>query len=323
MKLDKTLEEITTYNKSLNNPTGEVAKEYFKLRILNDRKLSTLKSVQNDEKSKFKRILKQLTLISIQKIDFNISAYKNNVKSFDDISKISAEIFDVILNTFESSNRIYYENNKEHILNYITSVYKCRLEMKNLNAELCDIINTFVKNNNIKQHKLAQLVSLYQNIKKELRFYSFYCNDIEDYKYFQTEKDELLPFAEEVFLEEVCKINSKRELDKMVDKHKEQKDLDYKRSVSEYYTPKVGNSTKEFVVQTVLNETCSGSMGVVENVIHDIVLNNKVYSAVLNKLQKSDNKPPKKKTKISKEEKDIQKINQKTTNEVLKSMGFI
>lgn len=52
MKLDKTLEEITAYNKSLNNTTGEVSEKYFKLRLDNDKKLSLLSSTHNDLKIK-------------------------------------------------------------------------------------------------------------------------------------------------------------------------------------------------------------------------------------------------------------------------------
>ena len=190
--------------------------------------------------------------------------------------------------------------------------------MKNLNAELRGIINIFVKNNNIKQHKLAQLVSLYQNIKKELQFYSFYCNDIEDYKYFQTEKDELLPFAEEVFLEEVCKINSKRELDKMVDKHKEQKDLDYKRSVSRYYTSKVGNNSKEFVMETLLSTKNTNEEDEVETVVEGMLLNNKETNNLVSELCETSKKTRKKRR--TKEEKEIYEKNEATGMIALRNM---
>ena len=148
MKLDKT-EEILQ-NKS-RNISGEVIKEYFRLRISNDKRLATLKSVHADEKLKYKQIIKQIPLVSIQKIDFNITAYKDNVKNSDDIIDISNEVYNVIVDKFECSSKIYYKNNQEHILNYIISIYKSRIEMKNLNAELCSIINIFVKDNNIKQ----------------------------------------------------------------------------------------------------------------------------------------------------------------------------
>jgi hypothetical protein len=321
MELDKTLEEITLQNNSLNNTTGEVAREYFKLRISNDKKLSTLKSVHNDEKSKFKKILKQLTLISIQKIDFNISSYKDNVKTSDDIHKISNEIYDVILNTFDGSNRIYYENSKEHIINYINSVYKCRIEMKKLNAELCSIINVFVKDNNIKRHKLSQFVSLYQDIKKDLQFYSTYCNDIEDFKNFQTEKEELLTFAEEIFLEEVNKINSKRDLDNIVNENNEQKDLDYKRKISKHYTHRIGNNTKEFVVETLLsakNTKNANEEDEVETVVEGMLLNNKEINNLTGKLYEQPKKTRKKRR--TKEEKTILEKNEATGMIALRNM---
>lgn len=314
MKLDKT-EEILQ-NKS-HNISGEVIKEYFRLRISNDKRLATLKSVHADEKLKYKQIIKQIPLVSIQKIDFNITAYKDNVKNSDDIIDISNEVYNVIVDKFECSSKIYYENNQEHILNYIISIYKSRIEMKNLNAELCSIINIFVKDNNIKQHKLAQFVSLYQEMKKDLQFYSNYCNNIEDFKTFQSEKEELSTFVEEIFLEEICIIESKRELLKITNSVDNQRDLEYKRKVSNHYTPRIGNDSKEFVFETILNNTERTE----ENILEDIVTNNKEANIMMNELCKKPKKPVGEKTKTKEELAEL-KRKQKLYKIAMKEMGF-
>lgn len=203
MKLDKTLEEITTYNKSLNNTAGEVTISYFKLRKSNDKRISDLKSVHKDEKSKIIYDMKQLNNISLQKIDYNVSMYKNDVKEENDIYDISNKAYDSMLNSFEYYNRRYYENKKEAIIDYISKIYKMKLEMSKLNKDLSSNLSKFVKDNNIKQHKLANMVSSYQEIKNDLKFFDKYCNNIEDFKSNQLEKELTSSFNEEFFLEGV------------------------------------------------------------------------------------------------------------------------
>ena len=313
MKLDK-IEEILQYKSHIIS--GEVIKEYFRLRISNDKRLATLKSVQADQKLKYKQIIKQITLVSIQKIDFNVSAYKDNVKTADDIIEISNEVYNVIIEKFEGSNRIYYENNKEHILNYITTIYKSRMEIKTLNAELCSIINIFVKDNNIKQHKLSHFISLYQEMKKDLHFYSNYCDDIEDFTTFESEKEELSEFVKEIFLEEVVKINSKRELEKICDSKLKSEDLEYKRKISNHYTPKIGNNSKELLLKTILNTKRTE-----ENILEDIVTNNKEANIMLNELGKTTKKAVEKKTKTKEELAEL-KRKQKLYKIAMKEMGF-
>ena len=251
MKLDKTLEEITTYNKSLNNTTGEVTLEYFRLRKSNDKRITELKSVQKDEKSKLIYDMKQLNNISLQKIDYNVSMYKANIKEENDIINISNKAYESMLNSFDYNNRIYYENKKEHIINYISKIYKMRLEMKNLNKELSSILSKFVKDNNIKQHKLANMVSSYQEIKNDLKFFDKYCNNIEDFKLNQIEKELIASFHEEFFLEGVSEIESKRTLNKICKEADDEKEMNYKARLSKEYTPKIGNDSKEFVLESM------------------------------------------------------------------------
>ena len=69
----------------------------------------------------------------MQKIDFNISLYKNNIKNTDDLDEFSLKVYNSLVLSFERSNDIYYINNKDVIINYITKIYKMRIEQSELN----------------------------------------------------------------------------------------------------------------------------------------------------------------------------------------------
>ena len=314
MKLDKTIEEILQ-NKSHNSE--EVLKEYFKLRISNDKRIDNLKSVHNDMKKSAQQKIKDLKNISIKKINFNVTMYKSNIKE-DNISIISLKVFEALIGSFDNNNYIYYENNKEQILNYIKEINKIQSELKSLNKELNSIINTFVKNNNIKTHKLSHFVSLYQEMKKDLNFYSNYCDNIEEFNKFQEEKNKLSSSIKEIFLDEVNKIESIRILNKMCKEKIEEDDLEYKRKMSKHYTPRIGNNGKEFVLNVMSNMS-------VEKSVEEIMLNNKETKELAEELCKEQPKKEKvKKPKLTKEERAIKKakeeIGMRTFNNMFKGL---
>jgi histone H3/H4 len=305
MKLDKTIEEIILQNKSRNN-SDEVLKEYFKLRISNDKRIDNLKSVHGDMKKSAQQKIKDLKNISISKINFNVTMYKSNIKE-DNISIISLKAYEALIGSFDNNNYIYYENNKEQILNYIKEMYKIHIEFKNLNKELNSIINIFVKNNNIKQHKLAQFVSLYQEMKRDLNFYSNYCDNIEEFNKFQEEKNKLSSSIKEIFLDEVNKIESIRILNKMCKEKIEEDALEYKRKMSKHYTPRIGNDGKEFVLNVMSNK--------VEGI--DI---EKIVEESINQQEEPPKKEKVKKPKLTKEERAIKEANDEIGLRVARKM---
>lgn len=314
MNLDKTIEEILQ-NKSHNSE--EVLKEYFKLRISNDKRIDNLKSVHNDMKKSAQQKIKDLKNISIKKINFNVTMYKSNIKE-DNISIISLKVFEALIGSFDNNNYIYYENNKEQILNYIKEIYKIHNELKSLNKELNSIINTFVKNNNIKTHKLSHFVSLYQEMKKDLNFYSNYCDNIEEFNKFQEEKNKLCSSIKEIFLEEVNKIESNRILNKMCKEKIEEDDLEYKRKMSKHYTHRIGNNGKEFVLNVMSNMSAEKS-------VEEVMLNNKETKELVEEWCKEPTKKEKtKKSRLTKEERAIKKakeeIGMRTFNNMFKGL---
>lgn len=145
-----------------------IEKEYFKLRISNDKRIDNLKSVHNDMKKSAQQKIKDLKNISIKKINFNATMYKSNIKE-DNISIISLKAFEALIGSFDNNNYIYYENNKEQILNYIKEIYKIQSELKSLNKELNSIINTFVKNNNITKYMLKEFNKLFNDSNKMIK----------------------------------------------------------------------------------------------------------------------------------------------------------
>lgn len=320
MKLDKTLEEITTYNKSLNNPTGEVAKEYFKLRKTNDKRISNLKSVHKDKKLNLIYDIKQLKNVSIQKIDYNITLYKSSVKE-NNIFDISNKVYLSLINTFEYNISKYYINNKEVIINYIIEVYKMQLQIIELNKELNSTINQFIKDNNISKYRLARLVTTYKTIKNDLQFYKKYCFDIEQFKQLQSKDDEITTFIEEFFLECVHEIESKRTLNEIYKLNEQNKELDYKFRVSKEYTPKIGNNTKEFVTQSIIKETDESTHE--ENILENIITTNKELTTSLTELCKTPKKEVIQKKPKTKEELTEFKRKQKLYKEAMKQIGFV
>lgn len=145
-----------------------IEKEYFKLRISNDKRIDNLKSVHNDMKKSAQQKIKDLKNISIKKINFNVTMYKSNIK-VDNISIISLKVFEALIGSFDNNNYIYYENNKEQILNYIKEIYKIHNELKSLNKELNSIINTFIKNNNITKYMLKEFNKLFNDSNKMIK----------------------------------------------------------------------------------------------------------------------------------------------------------
>lgn len=315
MKLDKTLEEITTYNKSLNNTTGEVTLEYFRLRKSNDKRIAELKSVQKDEKSKLIYDMKQLKNVSLQKIDYNVSIYKADVKE-ENVISFSNKAYESMINTFDYNISKYYDSNKEIIIDYISKIYKMQLEMKKLNKELSFILSKFVKDNNINTYRLARLVKSYQEIKNDLKIYDKFCSNIEDFKKLQFKEDKIISFHEEFFLEEINEIEAKRTLNKICKEADNEKEMNYKARLSKEYTPKIGNNSKEFILESMKSSK-------LEELIEESLLKDEEISSSITVLKELENKTMKEPKKIkTKEEKAILKHNKAVYAQAMKGLWF-
>lgn len=323
MKLDKTFEEIILQNKSLTDSKYVVARNYLTLRLNNDKELSKLKTIHSKQKSELSYCIKQIKNISIQKIDFNICLYKENIKD-NNIDEISDKTFKSLISSFEYNCDTHYIINKDIILNYIKSLFKIKIEVINLNKGLTLKLNNFIKDNNINKYNLVKLVSLYQEVKRNISVYKNSCDTLNDFKLYQSEKDELSIISEELFLTEVKYINSKRDLDKIVNETNEQKDLDYKRKIAKHYTPRIGNNSKEFVVETLLstkNTKNTNEEDEVETDVECMLLNNKETNNLVSEYCETSKKEVKVKEKTKEELAEL-KRKQKLYKEVMKEMGF-
>lgn len=320
MKLDKTLEEITTYNKSLNNTTGEVAEEYFKLRLSNDKQISQLKIVHNSIKIKEKLIITQLNLISIKRIDYFIKNSKNNVKEESDIQSTAVYAFTKMLEDFDYNNSIYYENNRDKIINYMIQMYKLKLEMSDLNIKLRTTVTQFIEINNIKSHTLAAMVTLYQDIKRGLKVYSDF-NNIDEYKKYHSIKEEISTFAEKVFLEEVENVINKKLLDKMCADNMNKKELAHNLTSAKYYAPSDSKIKKDNTNTTISKKQIEIEMTNIIMGSSDLSRLAEEYNKPIEPTPKKKPKP--KKRKLNKEEREIDIKNKENTDIALKQMGFI
>lgn len=292
MKLDKTLEEITLYNNSLQDPKFKIAKEYFILRETQDKKLSDLKIVHKDMKYTACSKIKELKNISIQNIMLKITSHKKLVNQ-QNIKEISINVYDSIIKSFTYSQSQYYENNKDKILDFIFELYKIRLEYKSLQAELNLELKEFIKENEINTYVLKALVALYNSTKENLAIYKKHCDDIDEFKKFKQEKDELSTIAEERFLLGVEKIHSNRELIQLCNNTK-------KKNIFEYLLANAAETPKHIKNQSEE----------IEKSVEDIMLNNKETMDYMNKLSAEPPKKEKiKKPKLTKEEKTIKEAN--------------
>jgi hypothetical protein len=112
---------------------------------------------ETDFTTKFKGI--RMQRYSLTKIDNLVASVNKNVLKTNDS----------LLKSYERSNVIiYYINNKDTIINYITKIYKMKLEMFELNNKLSSILSIFIKDNNINQYTLTKLVTAYNEYKMKL-----------------------------------------------------------------------------------------------------------------------------------------------------------
>lgn len=148
-----------------------------------------------------------------------------------------------MLEDFSHNNSIYYINNKDTIINYMTQIYKLNLEKKMLMLELNGVLNEFISSNNIKSHVLAVLVTSYQELKRELKVCAEFNNNLEEYLKYRNIKDDISTFVEKVFLEEVQNNKNKDLLNKICSDNNNKKDLEHSLESAKYYAPKEEETT--------------------------------------------------------------------------------
>lgn len=290
MKLDKTLEEITLYNNSLQDSKFKIAKEYFILRETQDKKLADLKIVHKDMKNAACSKIKELKNISIQNIMLKITSYKKLVNQ-KNINEISINVYDSVVKSFTYSSSRYYENNKDKILDFIIEIYKIRLEYKSFQAELNLELKEFIKENEINTYILKALVTLYNSTKENLAIYKTHCDNIDEFKKFKKEKDELSTIAEERFLLGVEKIHSNRELISICNNTN-------KKNIFEYLLANAAETP----------EPTKNQSEEIEKSVEEVMLNNKETMSYMNKLSTEQPKKEKvKKPNLTKEERAIKK----------------
>lgn len=303
MKLDKTLEEITLYNNSLQDSKFKIAKEYFILRETQDKKLSDLKIVHKDMKNAACSKIKECKNISIQNIMLKITSHKKLVNQ-KNIKEISINVYDSVIKSFTYSSSQYYENNKDKILDFIIELYKIHLEYKSLQAELNSVLKEFIKENEINTYVLKALVTLYNSTKENLAIYKKHCDNIDEFKKFKKEKDELSTIAEERFLLGVEKIHSNRELISICNNTN-------KKNIFEYLLANAAETLEPTKIQSKE----------IEKSVEESMLNNKETMSYMNKLSEEPPKKEKvKKSKLTKEERAIKKANKAIYTRVTSSM---
>ena len=209
MKLNQTLKEITTSNSKLTDTKFKISREYFELRLRNDRNLSNLRITQIENRKDLAKKIDEMKNISLQNINANIAANKKLV-SQENVTAMTEKVYNDMISRFSYNITPYYENNKSEIIYYIRSVFDMRLAFQKYASELNEELKSFIREKSINTYVLQALVSLYNELKRDLSTYNKKCKDIDDFKRIQQEKEELSVISEEIFLQEVENINSRR-----------------------------------------------------------------------------------------------------------------
>lgn len=177
---------------------NDIRKEYFIFRrnqdeILENKKLELLKKKKEEQKN-----IESKKYISLQKINFHISLYKNNIKRKNK-EKLSLSIYETLLTTFSYDVQEKYESRKEIIMNYIANTLENILDLKELRAsqkiELIDYKETLKGKIN-----LQALESAYVEMKRTLSNFKYGSDKQEFYEY-KKELQESRKVADEMVLE--------------------------------------------------------------------------------------------------------------------------
>lgn len=198
----------TQTGKNEYNTNVSIIKDYIKLRFKNDSTVTELKKEHAKQKSHLIYNLKQIHLVSIQKINFHITLYKNELND-DNIEEISNKTFDSLINSFGTNCDIYYRNNKDKILYYISECYRMILEVNMLIKGFNTELNNFIKINNINKYSLVKYVSIYNDLKTDIVIYTEYCKNIDEFNSYKA-KHSIDGIKEQLFLEEIELIDKRR-----------------------------------------------------------------------------------------------------------------
>lgn len=203
-----TYKQKTQTGKNEYNINTTIIKNYIKLRFTNDSIVTELKKEHNKRKAELSYCIKQIHLVSIQKINFHITSYKNKLND-NNVEEISNKTFNSLITSFEGSNKIYYENNKTHILNYISECYRMIVEVNRIIKGLTIELSKFIKTNNINKYSLVKYVSIYNDLKSDISIYTQHCENIDEFNLYKA-KYSTDGIKEQIFLEEIKLINKGR-----------------------------------------------------------------------------------------------------------------
>lgn len=325
MKLDKTLEEIILQNKSLTDDKFKVTREYFKLRIQQEDKLSTLSKIQSEQIIVNKNKLKLIKNISMEKIHKYAVKYKKLVSS-ENTERIINMTFEDILSEFDYNCAHHYVNNKDIILNYISEIFNLHLYMMKIKKELKAELKSF--NRNISSALSIQLVSEYNIFKRNVEVITRLDYNIEEFKLHLKQQETLEPIITEIFIYHIERLRNKKHIKdvekennmisniKINDKVNKNINIIKKEKKKEIY-----NAVSNIMVQPMLKETDEGTHE--ENILENIITNNKELTISLTELCKPPKKEVIQKKPKTKEELIEFKRKQKLYKEAMKQIGFI
>lgn len=202
--------------------------EYFKLRIEQETELSNFKYIQLQVKNKLKKELSKIQGVSIKRVNFGISAFKN-------IECSSSEIYYFIEESMTQSNYVYYKNNKDKIIEYIEKLRLLKIELTDFKNEQKKTLNKFKRTN--KYCNISVLNNYYSKFNSDLKTYMKLGVDVETYQKLLKEYN----FAEEILNDMFIDIAKSHET-----KLKEEKEL--KERIKEQEVELVENALKTMFI---------------------------------------------------------------------------
>lgn len=310
-------EKVSNYN--------HIKSEYFKLRIQQEDKLSTLSKIQSDQIIVNKNKLKMIKNISMEKIHKYAVKYKKVVSS-ENTERTINMTFEDLLSEFDYNCAHHYENNKDIILNYISEIFNLHLYMMKIKKELKAELKSF--NRNISSALLIQLVSEYNIFKRNVEVITGLDYNIEEFKLHLKQQETLEPIITEIFIDHIERLRNKKYIKdvekennmisniKINDKVNKNINIIKKEKKQEIY-----NVVSNIMLNSVLKETDESNSE--ENILENIITNNKELTTSLKELCKTPKKEVIKKKTKTKEELTEFKRKQKLYKEAMKQIGFI
>ena len=193
----------------------QFTKEYFRLRLSNEKSLQDFKDKQKLVKTQANKKLKSLNNISKQRIDFAIKMFKNN---YDKSAEI---VYDFIIESLTNSNYVYYANKRTEIIEYIDTIYILQKDLKVFRNNLKKNFEKFKRTNTYCD--LVVLNNFYNKFNADINAYTKMGVTIDEYKNILKEHSYIEAVIEEFFLEEAKIIETE------VIQYREQKELKLKQ----------------------------------------------------------------------------------------------